>query len=79
MTVRTGSDHLQITVLPEYQGLKLKDVKVETDLFAGMKFSEYHDTRRDVISIQPMQLSTVVASDPKSRTGDEDKKQLLKL
>ncbi|KAJ3483114.1 hypothetical protein NLI96_g6529 [Meripilus lineatus] len=49
----------KITVLPEYQGLKLKDVKVETDLFAGMKF--------------------MVASDPKSRTGDEDKKQLLKL
>ncbi|KAF8074989.1 DNA ligase IV [Lyophyllum atratum] len=46
-------------VLPEYQGPKLKGVRVETHLFAGMKF--------------------VVMSDPKSRTGDQDKKELMTL
>ncbi|KZT10103.1 DNA ligase 4 [Laetiporus sulphureus 93-53] len=49
----------KITLLPEYQSLKLKDVEVQSDLFEGMKL--------------------MVASDPKSRTGDEDKKELLKL
>jgi len=47
------------TVLPQYQGVDLKDVEVETDLFGGLKF--------------------LVASDPKSRTGDVDKKELLTL
>ncbi|KDR80522.1 hypothetical protein GALMADRAFT_240825 [Galerina marginata CBS 339.88] len=46
------------TVLPQYQGVKVKGVQVESDLFEGMKF--------------------VVMSDPKSRTGEEDKKSLTK-
>jgi len=46
------------TVLPQYQGPKMKGVKVETNIFEGMKF--------------------VVMSNPKSRTGEEDKKALTK-
>ncbi|KAH9962641.1 ATP-dependent DNA ligase [Russula dissimulans] len=46
-------------VLPEYRGVDLKDVQVESNLFEGMTF--------------------MVASDPKSRTRDADKEQLLKL
>ncbi|KAF8909386.1 DNA ligase 4 [Gymnopilus junonius] len=47
------------TVLPQYQGVKVKGIQVESDLLNGMKF--------------------VVMSDPKSRTGEEDKKALTKL
>ncbi|KAF8159664.1 DNA ligase IV [Crassisporium funariophilum] len=46
-------------VLPQYSGIKMKGVTVETDIFEGMKF--------------------VVMSDPKSRTGEEDKKTLTKM
>ncbi|KAJ3559037.1 hypothetical protein NM688_g581 [Phlebia brevispora] len=49
----------KVEVLPQYKGVNLKDVKVESDLFEGMKF--------------------MVASDPKSRTGDADKAELMKL
>ncbi|KAG6910034.1 DNA ligase (ATP) [Tephrocybe rancida] len=48
-------------MLPEYQGPKLKSLKVTSQLFNGLKFDE------------------VVMSDPKSRTGDQDKKELMKL
>ncbi|KAF8963440.1 DNA ligase 4 [Flammula alnicola] len=48
----------QATVLPQYQGPKMKGVRVESNIFEDMKF--------------------VVMSDPKSRTGDEDKKTLSK-
>ncbi|KAN0115590.1 ATP dependent DNA ligase domain containing protein [Russula decolorans] len=47
------------SVLPEYQGVDLKDVQIESSLFEGLTF--------------------MVASDPKSRTRDADKEQLLKL
>ncbi|KAI0289553.1 DNA ligase 4 [Russula brevipes] len=47
------------SVLPEYRGVDLKDVQIESSLFEGLIF--------------------VVASDPKSRTRDADKEQLLKL
>ncbi|KAH9932654.1 hypothetical protein B0H21DRAFT_878850 [Amylocystis lapponica] len=49
----------QVSVMREYQGVDLKDVEVQSDLFEGMKF--------------------MVASDPKSRTGEQDKKDLLRL
>jgi hypothetical protein len=29
---------LQATVLPQYQGSKMKGIKAETDIFEGMKF-----------------------------------------
>ncbi|KAF9525150.1 DNA ligase 4 [Crepidotus variabilis] len=47
------------TVLPQYKGVSKKGVKVESDIFEGMKF--------------------VVMSDPKSRTGDDDKISLTQL
>ncbi|KAI0820786.1 DNA ligase 4 [Trametes gibbosa] len=47
------------TMMPEYRGVNLKDVKVESDLFKDFKF--------------------VVYSDPKSRTGADDKKALLQM
>ncbi|GBE86558.1 DNA ligase 4 [Sparassis crispa] len=46
-------------LLREYQGGKMTDVKIESDLFEGMKF--------------------MVASDPKSQAGEQDKKELLTL
>ncbi|KAI0051030.1 DNA ligase IV [Auriscalpium vulgare] len=46
-------------ILPEYKGVNLKDVEVESDIFEGMTF--------------------MVASDPKSKTRDADKGDLLKL
>ncbi|KAI0923774.1 DNA ligase (ATP), variant 2 [Taiwanofungus camphoratus] len=49
----------KVSVLREYQGVKMKDVEVESNLFEGKKF--------------------MVASDPKSGTGEQDKKDLLKL
>ncbi|KAH9839814.1 DNA ligase 4 [Rhodofomes roseus] len=48
-----------VTVMPEYRGISLKNVEVESELFEGMKF--------------------MVASDPKSRTGEKDKSELMKL
>ena len=35
------TSHRKVTVMPEYRGVNLKDVPVESDLFKGMKFSEY--------------------------------------
>lgn len=34
------SSNRKVTVMPEYRGVSLKDVPVESDLFKGMKFSE---------------------------------------
>lgn len=36
----------QPSVLPEYQGPKLKGVEVESDLFSGLKFSELQTADR---------------------------------
>ncbi|KAN0088925.1 ATP dependent DNA ligase domain containing protein [Tylopilus felleus] len=47
------------TVLPRYQGPSADSVKVESDLFEGMKF--------------------MVSADPKSKTGEEDRKELMKM
>ncbi|OBZ73865.1 DNA ligase 4 [Grifola frondosa] len=47
------------TMMAEYQGVNLKNVMVETQIFEGMTF--------------------MVASDPRSKTGEQDKKELLKL
>ncbi|KAI0629298.1 DNA ligase 4 [Trametes polyzona] len=47
------------TMMPEYGGVNLQDVDVESELFKGYKF--------------------VVYSDPKSRTGADDKKALLQM
>ncbi|KAI0366989.1 DNA ligase 4 [Pilatotrama ljubarskyi] len=49
----------KVMVMPEYRGVNLRDVEVESNLFEGYKF--------------------VVYSDPKSRTGAEDKKALLQM
>lgn len=63
-------------MLPEYKGTNLKDVKVDTGLFEGMKFS-----MSVLLVMLPhyMPFVIVVASDPRSRTGEDDKKELLKL
>ncbi|EGN95003.1 hypothetical protein SERLA73DRAFT_170894 [Serpula lacrymans var. lacrymans S7.3] len=47
------------SMLPEYQGLKLNSIEIESNIFEDIKF--------------------VVSSDPKSRTGDHDKKELMKM
>lgn len=71
-------EHTQASVLPEYQGVKLKDVEVESDLFEDMKFCEFSVT--DICNERCFMSSRlVVSSDPKSRTGDQDKKELMKL
>ncbi|KXN86594.1 DNA ligase 4 [Leucoagaricus sp. SymC.cos] len=58
---------IQAMVLPQYQGPNLKDVSVQSDVFDGMKFGG------------PFCNSSVVVSDPKSRTGNLDRKELMKL
>lgn len=66
-------------MLSEYQGPKLKNVKVETHLFDGLKFSMYtgllYCTEGQLVDVE----ITVVSSDPKSKTGDKDKKDLITL
>ncbi|KAI0821590.1 DNA ligase 4 [Irpex lacteus] len=47
------------SLLPQYQTMSMKDVRVESSLFEGRKF--------------------MVASDPKSKTGEADKAELQKL
>jgi hypothetical protein len=80
LVVRPLSSHvsrLQPEVLPEYHGPNLKGVRVETDIFEGMKFGRnwflFH------FIILTLSLSIVVMSDPKSRTGEQDKKDLMTL
>ncbi|KAI0741954.1 ATP dependent DNA ligase domain-containing protein [Daedaleopsis nitida] len=55
-TKKTGK---KPTIMPEYQGVSLKNIPVESNLFEGHKF--------------------MVSSDPKSRTGAEDKQALLQM
>jgi DNA ligase 4 len=64
-------------VLPEYRGVDLKDVQVESNLFEGMTFSELLACLQGQHRLS--EAHPVVASDPKSRTRDADKEQLLKL
>ena len=66
--------------MPEYRGVNLKDVPVESDLFEGYKFSTYHARycRRIVTGIDSA-VPSVVSSDPKSQTGAEDKQALLQM
>ena len=52
----------------------MKGVKVETDIFEGMKFG----TSLSHKDIQGW-YQAVVMSDPKSRTGEDDKKTLTEL
>jgi hypothetical protein len=65
----------QPSVLPEYQGVDLKDVQTESSLFEGLTFSKLLARSGS----HPLKRLPVVASDPKSRTRDADKEQLLKL
>ena len=64
--------------MPEYRGVNLKDVPVESNLFKGIKFSK---CLCDTCGVMAPDTSTasVVASDPKSRTGEKDKGEMLKL
>ncbi|KAK0238686.1 DNA ligase 4 [Armillaria nabsnona] len=56
---KTGKAKAKPMMLPAYQGIKTKDVFVESDIFNGLTF--------------------VVMPDPKSRTGEQQKKDLMKL
>ncbi|KAI0700108.1 DNA ligase 4 [Cerioporus squamosus] len=56
---KTKKTAKKATIMPEYQGVNLKDVPVESGLFKDYKF--------------------MVSSDPKSRTGAEDKRALLQM
>ena len=67
----------QPEVLPEYQGPKLKGVRVETDIFEGMKFGETFFPSH--LKAFRFSILSVVMSDPKSRTGEQDKKNLMTL
>ncbi|PFH51893.1 hypothetical protein AMATHDRAFT_74590 [Amanita thiersii Skay4041] len=59
VTKKRKTQAKRITVLPQYQGPRLKDVTKESSIFEGLTF--------------------VVVSDPKSRTADEERNELLKL
>ena len=66
-----------IAVMPEYRGESLKEVTVESDIFDGLKFSKL--TRGLYLLNRHSHISSVVASDPRNRQGDQEKHQLLKL
>lgn len=64
--------------MPEYRGASLRDVPIQSDLFKGYKFSQWlshllHSTHHLTLPLP------VVSSDPKSRTGAEDKVALLQM
>ena len=63
-------------MLPEYQGPNLRKVAVTSDIFEGMKFGE--SSRPFGPPKHTIDSGKVVMSDPKSRTGDQDKKELMK-
>jgi len=72
---RLQSNFRKASVLPQYTGLSKKGVKVESNIFEGMKFGTLL-----LISICSRNSSlSVVMSDPKSRAGDEDKKDIAKM
>lgn len=56
---KTGKTKAKPTMLPDYKGIKAKDVSVNSDIFDGLTF--------------------VVTADPKLRTGEQQKKDLMKL
>jgi hypothetical protein len=64
-------------VLSRYQGPSANSVEVESDLFEGMKFSEYNMTLS--VCDPKLTYSKVVSADPKSKTGEEDRKELMKM
>ncbi|KAJ8590777.1 DNA ligase 4 [Rhizopogon salebrosus TDB-379] len=64
------------TVLPQYQGPDLRAIEIESDLFGEMKFSESSLQLDDPPMVTCLQ---VVSSDPKSRTGSQDRQELMKL
>ncbi|KAG6866564.1 hypothetical protein C0991_002049 [Blastosporella zonata] len=65
-------------MLPEYQGPKLRGLEVASRLFNGLKFGS-SIARFLVVGFTYPRNREVVMSDPKSRTGDQDKKELMKL
>lgn len=65
--------------MPEYQGVSMKDVVVESSLFKGFKFSTYDTSISPSHILRLSNILPVVSSDPKSRTGAEDKKALLQM
>ncbi len=67
----------QPSVLPEYKGVDLKDVQVESNLLEGLTFSRSLASLKAIIT--EIETYAVVSSDPKSRTRDADKEQLQKL
>lgn len=67
----------QPSVLPEYKGVDLKDVQIESNLLEGLTFSRSLALFGTIIA--EVESYTVVSSDPKSRTRDADKEQLQKL
>lgn len=62
-------------MLPQYTASDLKDIKVESDLFQNERLSEYVVV---FIAADPKTL-VVVVSDPKSKTGEQDKKKLQQM
>jgi hypothetical protein len=59
----------------------MNGVTVETDIFEGMKFGSYSNSylgSRETVLMYKWVIA-VVMSDPKSRTGEEDRKALSKL
>lgn len=61
-----------------HRGPKTSEIEVESDIFSGKQFGESlwlgKQTKRDIeIPV------TVVFADPKSRSGQEERKQLIEL
>lgn len=62
-------------MLPQYTSSDLKDIKAETNLFQNERLSEYVA----VFDTTDSNILAVVVSDPKSKTGEQDKKKLQQM
>lgn len=62
-------------MLPQYTSSDLKDIKAETNLFQNERLSGC----RAVSVIVDFNILAVVVSDPKSKTGEQDKKKLQQM
>ena len=61
--------------MTDHRGVNLQDVDVVSDMFNGIKFG----THVTFFTVNYVYRVLVVASDPASRTGEQDKRDLLRL
>jgi hypothetical protein len=64
-------------MLSEYTGPNLGQVAITGNIFSGMTFSEFMFQSNEC-AVLTAKMFVVVSSDPKSKTGLQDKHELMK-